>query len=563
MCNGAAKEVAFEGVGITVPGELTINSGKFTNNVGAYVTEEKFFCNVGENYYVRDKEFSDDFIKPLTDGKIVFNYAKPSANDDSVWLVSEDFCTANPDFYFDPEGFSDDFTKLELGIYYGTAQEEFHIVDVVWDYDAAVLQSAQSFIEKFPEDRSWFNVSDLELVNYWVYYNPESEIDSLANYSGELKSILGNSNFLLEVEVRGGSNEPFYTENIGSAKLIHGGKVYFTSTMIGARAEHAIYVPESTSNTKEALISAAQKRIDDYIGENVIKVTAAAETVTDYYNNTLAEFNDEMAAAQEIFNREAAKSETERDWTAYWDAKFTLDYTPVYKQSFIDSFNEGGDLHFLKNAAGNLLFNVEIIGKDESYKFAIIKDNTKLSVPSYATVDLNTNVSVTTDSSTIPLDTVIEVEKLTDGADYDRIITLLDIEENETFDIKLHSGSLDKYVTELKNGKFEVKIPIPEKFEGKSLIAYYIDGNDKIVDYEVTPKGGFAVFTTDHFSIYTLAEKTDGQNANKNGTGSADNFTSPQTGDNSYIQLWIALILLSGVSLITTLILKNARQKTK
>ncbi len=508
VCNGAVKEVAFEGVGITVPGELTINSGKFTTDVREYVADGKFCCNVAHNYYVREKEMTEEFSKVLTDGKVIFNYAKPTADDEAVWLLCEDFSIANPEFYFDPEvGFTDDFSKLELGLYYGTAKEEIHTVDVVWDYDADVLQLAQSFIEKFPQDRPWFNVSDLELINYWTYRNSDSEIDSLANYSGELKSILGNSNFLYTIEVRGGSDDIFYTERIGSAKLIHNGKVYFASGFLGARAEHAIYVPASTADTKDALIAAAQKRIDDYIGKNVIKITAATETVTEYYNKTLADFDKEIADAQEIFDREAAKSDAERDWDAYWNAKFVLDSTPGYKQYFIDSFNEGGDLHFLKNAAGDFFFNVEVLETEETYKFVIIKDDTKLAVPSYATTDLNTNVSVTTGSSTVPLDTVIEVEKLTEGADYDRIMKILDVGENETFDIKLYSDSLDNYITKLDDGEFEVKIPVPEKFEGKNLIVYYVDENNTPIEYEVTPMEGYVVFATDHFSIYTLAEK--------------------------------------------------------
>lgn len=507
VCNGAIEEIDFEGVGINVPGELIVNSGKFTNDVSEYAANGKFTCAYGEYYYVRDKEMTDDFSKPLTDGKIIFNYAKPSAEDEALWLISEDFCMVNPDFYFDPEGFSDDFSKLELGIFFGTAKEEFHTVDVVWNYDADVLQTAQSFIEKFPEDRPWFNVSDLELVNYWAYRNPDSEVDSLANYSGELKAILGNSNFLYNVEVRGGADDIFYTERIGSAKLIHNGKVYFASAMIGARAEHAIYVPESTAVTKEALITAAQKRIDNYIGENVIKITAATETVTDYYNNTIAEFDEEIANAQKIFDSEEAKPEEERDWNAYWDARNILDYTPGYKQYFIDSFKAGGDLQFLEKATGDFFFNVEVLKTSETYKFVIIKDDTKLTVPSYATVDLNTNVSVTANSSAVPLDTVISVEKLTDGEEYNRIIEVLNVEENETFDIKLHSDSLDEYVTKLEDAKFEVKIPVPEKFKGKDLIIYYVDSNNQPIKYDVTPSGDYVIFTTDHFSIYTLAEK--------------------------------------------------------
>lgn len=583
-CNGKVDTAGFEESAGIVPGKITVNSGKFSNDVEKYVADGKFFCKHGENYYVRDKEFSDDFSKPLTNGKLVFNYVKPSADDEAVWLICEDFYKANPDFYFAPESFSEDFSKLELCIFQGTAKEEFHIVDVVWDYDATILKAAQSFIEKFPKDRPWFNVSDLELVNYWVYHNSDSEVDSLANYSGELKSILGNNNFLFNVEGRSGLDDTFYTESVGSAKLIHGDKVYFASGQLGARAEHAIYVPESTKDTKEALMAAAQKRIDDYIGENIIKITAADETVTDYYNSEIARCDAELATArselantQATLDAEKAKDELNWDWNlisqceiAIMDCEWNIQDTSQYKENFIKQFNEGGDLHFLKNATGDFFFNVEVTGKEESYKFVIIKDDTKLAVPSYATVDLNTNVSVTTDSSTVPLDTIIEVEKLTDGADYNRIIGILDVDENETFDIKLHSGSLNKYVTELKDGKFEVKIPIPEKFEGKNLVVYYVDQNNNPVKYEVTVKDNFAVFTTDHFSIYTLAEMADNTQelTQNNGekiedgkdvpaketslTGNTDNAqknVSPETKDTTPITLYVLLIMASGIGI--------------
>lgn len=524
VCNGTAQAIAFEGVGITVPGELVINGGKFTNDVTDYAAEGKYVCKFGENYYVRDEEMTEAFSKPLTDGKLVFNYAKPSAEDEALWLLVEDFTMANPDFYFDFETFNDDFSQVELGIYYGTAKEEFHVVDVVWNFDTEILGTAQSFIEKFPEDRPWFNVSDLELVNYWAHRDPESEVDSLANYSGELKAILGNSNFLYNVEIRGGTDDVFYTERIGSAKLIHDDKVYFASTMIGARAEHAIYVPADTAVTKDALLAAAQKRIDDYIGKDIVKITVSNETVTDYYNSETARYDAELSAAQQelattraTLAAEQAKDQSQWDWSLITQCQFKImqlesdiQSIPQYKQYFMEQFDEGGDLHFLKKAAGDFFFNVEVA--EESYKFVVIKDDTKLQVPSYATVDLNTQISVTTDSSTVPLDTVIEVEKLTEGDEYDRIMKILDVEENETFDIKLHSGSLDNYVTKLDSGKFEVKIPIPEKLQGKTLIVYYVDQNNEPIEYDVTPAEGaddIAVFVTDHFSIYTLAAKAD------------------------------------------------------
>ncbi len=572
VCNGNVEAVAFEGVGITVPGELTINSGRFTNDVSEYVADGKFHCNVGHNYYVRDKEWSDTFSSVLTDGKIVFDYVKPTQEDDSVWLIAEEFCCSNPDFYLRPESFTDNYTVCEIGVYMDTAREEIHAVEVVWNYDDSVLETAQSIIEKFPENREWFNVTDLELVNYWVYRNPNSEVDTLANYSGELKSYLGNSNFLFPVEDRAGSDEPFYTERIGSAKLMHDGKVYFSSGMLGARAEHAIYVSESTEDSKDALIVAAQKSIDDYIGKDIVKITADSETVQDYYNGVIAEFDarlsnaqNELVAAQSALNAETSKAPSLWDQNLInqcnlkiMECEGIIRDVPIQKQYFINRFEQDGDLHFLESAAGGFVFNVEVRG--DTYKFVIIKDDEKIETPSYATVDLDTNIQISASSSEIPLDTVIKVEKLTKGTVYDKIINILDVEDNETFDIKLHSGSLDKYLTKLANGKFEVKIPVPERFKGKELVVYYVDESDNTTQYEVTVEDNFATFITDHFSIYTLAEASDVTEGSSGSVGTGGQ-SSPQTGDNSNAELWIVLAILSGGCLIfcITLMLKDKK----
>ena len=59
-------------------------------------------------------------------------------------------------------------------------------------------------------------------------------------------------------------------------------------------------------------------------------------------------------------------------------------------------------------------------------------------------------------------------------------------------------------IEKLDNGKFEVRIPIPESMKGKTLIVYYFASDGTKHPYEVD---GYAVFETDHFSTYTLAEK--------------------------------------------------------
>ncbi len=507
ICGGTVEAIAMEGVGITVPGKLSIVGGVFSNDVEEYVAEGKYFCQNGESYYVRDKEMTDAFSAALTDGKLVFKYAKTALDEEALFLLSEDFWYEHPDFYLDIKMFNEDLSQVNLILNWGTAKEEAHVVDVVWDYDAAVLESAQSFVAKFPEDRPWFTVSDMELINYWVHHNPLSQFDSLANYSGELKAILGNNNFTFRVEDRAGSGEPLYTEVIGSAKLMYDGKVYFASGMLGARAEHAIHVPESTADTKEALLDAAQKRIDDYIGKDVVTLSAKDETVTEYYNSTIAEYDRQIADAQTRLAAEMAKPENERDFFVMMECQSVLEYMPGYKQYFIDSFAEGGENYFLGRAEGAFIFSAQVAGKEYAYDFVIIKDDDKLTTPTYATVDLNTNVSVTTDSPTVPLDTVVQINKLTKGDEYERIMNVLNVRESETFDIKLYSASRDNYVTKLDDGNFEVSLPIPEKLLGKELSVYYVDNNDTPVEHEVTIEDLFAVFKTNHFSIYTLAEK--------------------------------------------------------
>lgn len=458
-------------------------------------------------------KMSEEFSKVLTDGKLVLNYAKPTSMDDEmVWIVADDFYFRNPNFMFNPDTFTEDFSKVELTMY--AEETEKHIVDVVWNYDAEVLDGAEELVANFPDEWSsyiWLELSDLELVNYWTYYSPGIKSGALANFSSEFKYVLGESNFYFEVQTYGGGREPFYTANGGVARLLHNGIVYKALGGISAKANHVIYVPESTADTKEALLAAAQKRIDDYIGKNIVRITDSGETVSDY--------------------------ETE----------------------YSDYFEEDGLFYFLNSAAGGFVFDVEVLEKEEIHKFVIIKDDTKLSVPNFASADFKTKVSVSTDSSEVPLDTVIKVEKITHGEEHERICGTLEIKDGEIFDIKLHSGSLDDYITELKNGKFKVRLPIKNEYKGKELVVYYVDANGNKTKYNVTIKNNFAFFETDHFSIYTLTTVSD--DVQTPPTTPDENITSPNTGDNNNISLWFVMLFVPLIVLIGSHFIVNKKAK--
>ena len=449
-----------------------------------------------------NQKMSEEFSKILTDGKLVLNFVKPTSIEDTImWDAADNFSLENSNFMFNPDTFTEDFSKVELSMY--AEETEKHIVDVVWNYDAEVLEGTEELVANFPEDWSSYinlELSDLELVNYWRYYSAETKSGALANFSSELKTALGESNFYFEVQTYGGGREPFYTTNGGVARLLHNGIVYKSLGGISAKANHVIYVPESTADTPDALIAAAQKRVDDYIGENIVKITDSGETVSDY------------------------------------------------RIEYADYFEEGGLFYFLNSAAGGFVFNVEVLEKEETYKFVIIKDDSKLAVPAFASIDFKTNVSVSTDSSEVPLDTVIKVEKITHGEEHERICGTLEIKDGEIFDIKLHSGTLDDYISQLKNGKFKVRLPIKNEYKGKELVVYYVDANGNKTKYNVTVKNNFAFFETDHFSIYTLTTVT--EDVQTSPTAPNGNVTIPNTGDNSNIFVCLVMLFVSFVGLI-------------
>lgn len=148
-------------------------------------------------------------------------------------------------------------------------------------------------------------------------------------------------------------------------------------------------------------------------------------------------------------------------------------------------------------------------------------------------VDLMTGIEVNTDRPITP-DTIINVSKLTSGTEYEGIIKLLDLTDSVTYDINLYSKILDKYITKLTDGTFEVKIPIPENLKGKDLAAYHVNEDGKIEEYEVTIEDGYAIFKTTHFSIYTLGNKKSGE-------------MNPKTFDNIGTSLLIGTISLIGL----------------
>lgn len=486
-----------DGTSIVNSGNLVINGGTFNENVAAYLGENTVVYNDYGSYEVRSTVMSEQFKNMLTDGKLIVNSVAPEdeMNDGMAYVQGAlvEYSSADIEFY---PGY------IEDGVYdisaYDTKtgeQIEIHRVEVVFDadIDSDDLAVAENFIteyETFPnyeeetsywqnpntgateswtEINSYFKIADMEVVNMWANgYDVNNVVHHrhTVNYSGELKECLGNANIDFRVTMIGaGADTDLYLDAAGDAVILIDDVMYTkVPGCVHAEVQHIIYVPDGTAPDANSLKSAAQKRINEYLGSD-------SKVVVSYGGafNTLS--NPEW-------------NPVDADYQAEMLDELGITTAPE---------------HYFIATSGN-----------KQYKFLIIPDSSKMITPTYKTVDATSNVTITSTSADIPLDTSIRASELTSGTTYNDIIDTLGVEENVTFDLKLYSYSTANYISSLDNDVFEVSIPIPETFKDKTLMAYYVGDDGKITKYpaEVVKVGDkyYAVFETDHFSIYTIAE---------------------------------------------------------
>lgn len=267
-------------------------------------------------------------------------------------------------------------------------------------------------------------------------------------YSSELMSCMNNKNF--EFNELMGDTTPFASMTAGPVTLKYDGTIYYARYMLGVEAEHVLYVPTNTA--KADYLKVMQERVDNYIGKGKAVISDCGTV--------------------------------EQDTTEY----------PIDPQNPI--FEKSSDGHIYKMIIG-----------EKSFYFVIKADTESMYTPTFISSDVATDVAISANSGTLPLDTLIRVNEITGGDQYEKIMKILALENGEIYDLKLFSQALEKNITKLEDGSFEVRIPLSEKLKDKDLVAYYVDDNGNKEEHEVTIKDGYAVFNTNHFSTYTLAEK--------------------------------------------------------
>ena len=143
----------------------------------------------------------------------------------------------------------------------------------------------------------------------------------------------------------------------------------------------------------------------------------------------------------------------------------------------------------------------------------------------YTTQDTVTNIKLSATVGVVPDGTTLKVQAITSGNVFDAISEKLGDVKFSIFDISLLSNNTAIQPT---NGTVKISIPIPSGYNSSNLVVYRLaDDGSQEQEYAVTVDGNYAVFETDHFSNYALAEKPATTN-----TSTSDNQldNEPKTG---------------------------------
>lgn len=173
--------------------------------------------------------------------------------------------------------------------------------------------------------------------------------------------------------------------------------------------------------------------------------------------------------------------------------------------------------------------------------------------------DPATGICAEADAGVFPAGTMMVVTPLTGGENYDRLQTLLSAvaDQFRVYDISFFSASLPDF-SDMKPvqpvGNVKVQMPVPEGYDLSRLAVYHISTDGTLTQVSFVAQSDMAVFETDQFSLYALAEmkeirtdlpislemtdKVSRLELNRAGERSTvfssvpSEYTSPQTGDN-------------------------------
>lgn len=191
---------------------------------------------------------------------------------------------------------------------------------------------------------------------------------------------------------------------------------------------------------------------------------------------------------------------------------------------------------------------------------ARLTGNTVVETPvTTITAEGNQDISVTGSADIIPENSKFIVTAVESGDAFNSASTVIRKELGDKTNFKVFDMILKNAegveIHEL-NGKVTVTLPVPAGLAADKLVVYRLGDDGTLVKCEFEVKDGKVAFTTDHFSIYILAEKavtqTTDQNANQPTTNDnkKEPTKAPKTGDTAEPIALVGLLALSVVGIV-------------
>lgn len=158
--------------------------------------------------------------------------------------------------------------------------------------------------------------------------------------------------------------------------------------------------------------------------------------------------------------------------------------------------------------------------------------------------DKTTGIKLETNTEIVPANTVLETKEIKEEKTLNTVKKSVKDISNKfvTYDITLKSEG----VAIQPNGKVKINIPIPNGFDKSKISVYRVAEDGTRTKYDTKIDGDYAVFETDHFSTYVLAENNVVVDNNKD----KELDETPKTGTTTFITsgiLSISLIALIGI----------------
>ena len=184
------------------------------------------------------------------------------------------------------ENYSKDFKTIDLILNPEEPNEETRTVEIKYVYDEELDKKINEIITEEKKEKAEFGISDLDMIHHYYYKNKyyainiENEEEIKANlldtYSTTLKSIANNTNINLRSFFMSADEPTGLTSQqiAGFSWYEYNDTVYATYPRLDLiDVHHILYVPTDTEDDAEVIKNVAQKRINNYLQNENVKLT--------------------------------------------------------------------------------------------------------------------------------------------------------------------------------------------------------------------------------------------------------------------------------------------------